>query len=139
MNDSCVLGRDAEGFVSVGGSEHPVAQVPQRFDRELANERLIFFNEHRFGTLMDRGSDWCGHGGRDFGRHLRQVDVERRALSDDGVQRTGSAALLDDPVHSREAKACPFAALLSGEERLKDVPGDLGIHSGTSVRDGEHD
>ena len=55
----------------------------------------------------------------------RQIDPEHRARADLAFSKDVAAGLLDDAVHRGQAKPCPLADLLGGEERIENLVDDL--------------
>src|ERR1041384_4716369 len=66
-----------------------------------------------------------------------EVDLDRRPLPRLALHRDEAVALLDDPVHHREAEPGPLAERLGGEERLEEVGADLGRHAAAGIGHGE--
>jgi len=63
----------------------------------------------------------------------RQVDAQRGALADFGVDANLAARLLDEAVDHRQAEPGALADRLGGEERLEGTRDDGGRHAGAGI------
>ena len=104
--------------------------------RELANDVLVLDEQDR---LRARQRCRLGRGRMRRGRFEdpRQPDGEHRAGAGGALDGHLAAALVDDPVHGREAEADALVA--SREERLEDPRERLLVHADARVGDDELD
>ena len=123
----------AKGIQAVRCGDHLVAVTGEDPPGHLA-QRFLVLNDQ---DSLPLGCPLVGHGLYDLDgclRGNRQRDGEGRAVAGFGVDPDVPAGLGDDPVDDGQAEP-GSAVLLSGEERLEYVLGNLGGHSGAGVAD----
>ena len=124
MNDSLVSHADLHRGRAIGGFDHGVALVLQELSGQAAKIGFVLHHQNRFARGFHGGcslrSRLLDHGGCFVDRHVRHVNLERRALARLAVHPDVSAALLDDAVHRREPESRPLRSF-GREEGLEDA------------------
>src|SRR2546428_11671404 len=95
---------DLEGLVAMTRLEHRVAAGLENISRELPDGPLVLHQQNRL-TALGRVSQRATRLRRVGGAvDARQVDFERRALTELAVDPDVATALLHDPVDGRQAR-----------------------------------
>src|SRR5712691_4187225 len=110
---------------------------PQNLIGDFTNAFMIFGNENGFTPC---------HGDRGYirlplthaSRALRIINSERGSFPDFTIYVQEPVMLFHNPVYGRQSKSCPFAEVLSGEERLEEAVYRRGIHANAGVGDHKH-
>ena len=127
---------DVERLFAVRRLQHGVAGVAQRFADERAEPLIVFGDEHGFRSARGQRRQFCV-GGRHLDcfafRQPRQIDAERRAAADLGLDVDHAAGVGHDLVHDREAEPRAVSRFLRREERLEDPGRRCAIHPVTGV------
>src|SRR2546428_3737618 len=129
---------DLEGLVAMTRLEHRVAAGLENISRKLPDGPLVLHQQNRLmalGRVSQRAARLRRVGGA---VDARQVDFERRALTELAVDPDWDTALLHDPLDGRPVQPRPLARPLGGEEGLEEPRPGVRAPDGSSSVYSEH-
>src|SRR2546428_11166913 len=113
---------DREGLVAMTRLEHRVAVGLENISRELPDCLLVLHQQNGLTALGHVSQQSARLHGVGRTVNARQVDFERRALTELAVDADVATALLHDSVDGRQTQPCPLAGPLAGEEGFEGSP-----------------
>ncbi len=124
-----------KGGQAVGNGAHTEARPFQHQQGHVPDRRIVLDDDHHAsaGRRTPRGRLFLA----DDGVHTREVELERRATAQFGVQPDVATGLARDPIDGRQAQSRALAPFLGRVERFEEVFPRLPIHADARVGDGE--
>src|SRR5207302_8228973 len=115
-------------LLAAARAEAPEASALQDSARELADRVLVLDDQDGLARRAIGSLGRVPYGAGPLER-LGQPRADLAPLARRGPDVRLAAALRDGPVHGRQAETRSGALGLGGEERLKGVGGDVGLHA----------
>src|ERR1700733_12768352 len=129
-----------EGSDTIGRLQHPVSQLAQNAAGVRPDVDVIFNSENRLAIATLGNSRYrCGGLGRFIRIQARQINFDRRALSNLAVNSYVTAGLLHEAIDLGQTQAGAVTDILRGEKGLESLGYGFPGHANAVVGDGQHD